>query len=80
MRDWTCWAVQFRSSNKLDGPRDNLMSVGCLPALYLTRQEARAAAEKQYGYIRQRPDLRAEPHGWMLARAVKVRVTVEAKP
>ncbi len=46
--------------------------------LFRTRAECRAWIDEHYGYIRTRADLRAEPHGWRMPRAVKVRVVLEA--
>lgn len=43
--------------------------------VYRTRREARAWIEEHFGYLRHRPDLRAEPFGWRMPRAVRVTVT-----
>jgi hypothetical protein len=45
--------------------------------LFRTRREAREYIERRYGYIRHRPDLRAQPHGWHMPTAVPVRVVPE---
>ncbi len=72
------WGAQWRSENRLDGKREHLINtVDCLPALFRTRAETRAFIEKRYAYIAKRPDLRAEPHGWKMPRAVKVFVVLE---
>jgi hypothetical protein len=42
--------------------------------LFRTRHDCRAFIEERYGYIRTRSDLRREPHGWMVPRAVRVEV------
>jgi hypothetical protein len=34
-------------------------------------------AEEKWGYIKKRDDLRAEPHGWRMPRAVRVTVTIK---
>jgi hypothetical protein len=46
----------------------------CLPRLFKTRREAREFAETEYGYIRTRPDLQREPHGWTVPKSIKVDV------
>lgn len=45
-----------------------------VPALFTTRREARAYIEKKYGYIRNRPDLRAAPFKWRMPVAVKLSI------
>lgn len=72
----TLWAAQWRSRNKADGARSHLLQRCGVPALFVTRAEARAFIAKEYGYIARRPDLRAEPHGWLAPRAVRVTVEV----
>lgn len=73
------WAVQFRSNNRIDGYRESLCGdwkdprqLG--PMLFKTRREARQWRDERYGYIRNRPDLQAEPHGWKPARVVRIEV------
>lgn len=43
---------------------------------FRTRRECRVWIEREYGYIRKRPDLRRPPHEWRVPRAVRVTVTV----
>ena len=74
------WAVLMRSENRLDGKREYFLGMTdhpCRHALFNTRSEAREFIEKQFGYQRNRPDLRAEPHGWKMPLPVKVRVILE---
>lgn len=66
------WAGQWYSRNRLDGVTRYLLYDNCLPVLFRTRREIREYIEKRYGYIKDRKDLRVEPHGWRLPRAVKV--------
>lgn len=47
------------------------------PLLFTTRSEARRYICERYGYIKTRPDLQAEPHGWKMP--VPVRVAVELR-
>jgi hypothetical protein len=68
----------FVSDNRLDGHRAHLVCENLVPVLFATRQAARSFADEKFGYIRNRPDLRDEPHGWRIPRAVKVRVEASA--
>ena len=72
----TYWAIQVRANNWLDGKRSHLHHECCVPVLFRTREEAREHRDIRYGYIRDRPDLKKQPHGWLIPRAVKVRVEV----
>lgn len=67
------WAVLWHSDNRLDGCRRYLVwDPQDRFRLFSTRAEARAYIEQKFGYIRERPDLRAEPHGWHVPTAVRV--------
>lgn len=69
------WAAQWHSKNRLDGETRHIINGdGCLPALFRTRRECREFIQKHYGYIKEREDLRREPHGWRLPKAIKVQV------
>ena len=69
------WAIQFRSNNQLDGYRSFLMcGDDCNVVLFSTREEARKYNQTRYGYIKDRADLKKEPHGWKMPRVVKVQV------
>lgn len=76
-----CWGVMWRSRNLLDGITLRLMCgpETCAPALFRTRRAAQEWIDREYGYIRTRPDLRAEPHGWRMPIPVRVTVTVNQK-
>ena len=69
------WGVMQKSVNRLDGTRSFLI----WGPLFRTRRECRDFIDKVYGYQRSRPDLRAEPHGWRLPRAVRVKVIAEKR-
>ena len=72
------WAILERSDNRLDGKREWLVGDGSgLPRMFLSRSACRAYIQNYFSYIRTRPDLRAEPHGWKMPQAVKVLVSVE---
>lgn len=78
----TRWGILWRSENKLDGKNEHLVwnwrdQSRKLPVLFRTRKEARAFKRQHYGNIMDRPDLRAEPHGWKPPKVVKLRVTME---
>jgi hypothetical protein len=51
------------------GPVDGLL-------LFKTRKECRSWIKGTLGYIAKRKDLRVEPHGWKVPKAVRVRVTI----
>ncbi len=70
----TWWAVEARSG-RLDGDRRYLVW-GSPPRLFYTRRECREYIEATHGYIRHRPDLRAEPFGLRMPQAVLVAVEV----
>ena len=74
------WALEWRSVSRLDGDSRHLIhdKDTNLPLLFKTRAQARQHAEASYGYIRARPDLQQEPHGWRMPRAVTVAITIEA--
>ena len=71
--DATWWAVEWRSQNRLDGARRHLTWESDV-RLFRTRRECRDFIKQEFGYIRTRPDLRTEPHGWRLPLAVRVGV------
>jgi hypothetical protein len=70
------WGAKWISDCRLDGHCEHLLYENLLPALFKTRREARAFIEKKYGYIRHRPDLRREPHGWRMPQPVRVTVAM----
>jgi len=72
------WGVLWRQSNALDGKREHLCFENLLPVLFVTRAKARAWADDRFGYIRTRPDLKAEPYGWKMPIPVRVSVSVSA--
>ena len=71
-----CWGALWISESAAFGRTEHLLNEKCTPALFRTRAEARAYIAKRYGWIADREDLRAEPHGWRMPRAVRVSVTV----
>lgn len=74
------WAILWRQKSKLDGTM--VRFIGCPvthgPLMFPTRAAARAHVRARYGYIATRADLRREPHGWTMPRAVRVVVEVRA--
>lgn len=71
------WAGQWYSNNILDGITRHLLYENRLPVLFRTRRECRQFIKDRYGYIKDRKDLRQEPHGWRLPKAVKVEVVLK---
>lgn len=69
-KERTGWALKWRSKNRLAGKTEYLFGD------FKTRAEARQHRDKEFGYIRHRPDLRCEPHGWKLPAVVRVRIIV----
>ncbi len=71
------WGILWREDSQLDGYREFLVGDPDTPTkrlLFSSRKAARTACEARYGYISQRADLRAEPHGWKMPKVVKVRI------
>jgi hypothetical protein len=70
------WGVMWYSKNEMDGVRKHLMygwpDSTIVPLLFRTRKEAREYIKEKWGYIKDSPDLRVEPHGWRMPRAVRV--------
>ena len=81
MSDLRAWAVEGRASSKAGGERQ-------FPTwdqhdrfrVFETRRDCRAYIEERWGYLRERPDLRAGPFGWRMPRAVRVTVQREVAP
>lgn len=71
------WGIVWRSHNKLDGPRAHIHHNDAVTLTFNRKRLAELYIQQQWGYIASRPDLRAEPHGWFMPKAVRVRVRVE---
>lgn len=72
------WGALWVSESELSGRIEHLVNDNLLPVLFTTRRAARQWIEDHYGYIRDRADLRAEPHGWRVPRAIRVCVRAAA--
>ena len=72
------WALLWRSENKRDGKDEHFMWVGSAPYLFPSRVFAEAHINSAWAYLKNRPDLKAEPHGWKMPKAVRVKVTIKA--
>ncbi len=70
------WGVLWHSKNRLDGVTEHLMCQEFVPVLFRTRRAARAWITSNSGYIAHRTDLRSEPFGWRLPKAVRVKVEI----
>ncbi len=76
MADRIMWGALWRSKNASVGVCQHIINHrDCLPALFMTRREARAFIDEEYGYIKTRRDLREEPHGWRLPVPVRVKIS-----
>lgn len=73
------WAVKWRSVKGLDGSYVRLQDLG-RRGTFSTRKACKAYIDEQYGYIRERKDLRVYPHGWRVPTPVKVTVTYREIP
>jgi len=71
-----CWGIVWRSQNARDGRQESLLWNYGLPRIFETRRKAREWIEGEYGYIRNRPDLRGEPLGWRMPKPVRITLTV----
>lgn len=71
------WAGLWYSRNRFAGVTRHFLFEDGNVALFKTRAAARKYIQEKYGYIRDRHDLRIEPHGWRVPSAVRVRVTIE---
>jgi hypothetical protein len=69
------WGALWRSKNRREGRCEHLMFENYVPVFFLSKRDAREWIDKKWGYIRKRPDLQREPHGWKMP--VPVRVTIE---
>jgi len=70
------WGLVWQN-NKRDGKSEHIICRDCTPALFCTRQDARNYRESMYGYFRDRPYLRDEPHGWRMPKVVRLRISLE---
>lgn len=80
MKPRIIWVLQWNSENELDGLSRHFINTNGLPALFRTRAEARAFANEHWGYIKTRPDLRGQPHGWRMPRAIRAKIAAIASP
>jgi hypothetical protein len=71
------WGLLSDTTTQLDGRRVHLIFEHCLPVIFRTRQEAREYANKRFGYIKNRPDLRREPHCCRMPKAVRINVEAD---
>ena len=78
-RTHRAWAILRRSDNLLDGYREWLEGEPngtTHTRLFATRKLAREHIAKEWGFLKSRPDLQREPHGWRMPRVVAVSVTI----
>jgi len=70
------WGALVSSCNKLDGERSWIAMRDGMPAMFATRFAARLWIIETYGYLRTRPDLQREPHGWRMPQPVRLTVSL----
>lgn len=70
----TCWGIQWQSNNSLNGETKHFLWNGLYPLVFYTRKEARKYIQQRYTFIKERPDLQQEPHGWKMPQAKQVKV------
>lgn len=68
------WAVKWRQKNSLDGTTEYF--IGRHKNVFTSRNAARIYIQEKYGYIKTRPDLQQEPHGWKMPIPVKVKIVM----
>ena len=71
----SAWGILWRSDNRLDGKCEHLFIRFGSYGLFQTRKACRDFIEEEYGWIRARDDLRREPYGWKMPKAVRVSIT-----
>jgi len=69
------WAAEWHSKSHLDGEVRHIMFESGFPKLFRTRRECRDWIKLTHGYIKERQDLRDEPHGWRMPVAIRVELT-----
>ncbi len=70
------WGLKWLAKSRLDGRTEHLIWKDGEPLVFKTRREARNHAANRFGYIKDRPDLHAEPHGWTFPQVVRVEITI----
>jgi hypothetical protein len=84
----TYWMPLWRSKNSLDGETQHLIFRDWQTAesgtdgvlAFRTRKACREYIRRVFGYIANRPDLKAEPHGWRMPQAVRVSCRIQMEP
>lgn len=71
------WAGLWQSKNKIDGSREHILCENTKPQLFRTKKECKEWIDKRCGYIKNRKDLRSEPHGWRMPVPVRVKITYD---
>ena len=75
------WGALWREKNSRDGKSEELICANGFPVMFKTRDESRQYIDEKYGYLKSRPDLKSEPHGWKLPIPIRVSVSrKDAKP
>ncbi len=74
----SAWGALWNSHNNMDGLDNHLICRKGLPVIFKTRKAAKAWIDETHGYIRDRKDLRVEPHGWRMPTPVRITITPNA--
>lgn len=74
------WGCLWRTRTQMEGERRHLIAAAGIPLLFSTKKAASAYIDENYGHMCRRPDLRAEPHGWLLPQPVRVTVRLADPP
>jgi hypothetical protein len=74
MREPTRWALLWQERG--EEAHQHIIFEDLMPALFLTRKAAREFADRKYGYIKTRKDLRRPPHEWRMPKPVRVKVVL----
>lgn len=64
------WAITW-ISNSVTGKDRHLLWADGRPVFFETKEKAKTFIKQRYGYIKDRKDLRQEPHMWRMPRPVK---------
>jgi hypothetical protein len=69
------WGVVWDSRSPFCRKTGHLLWHKNMPALFPSRNQARAWIKAEYGWIATRADLRKAPHHWRMPKAVQVTIT-----
>lgn len=56
-----------------------IMWKNCYPLLFVTKKQAKEYADKEWGYLRKREDIRRAPHFWRMPKIIRITLSMKAK-